>query len=57
MTCLTCSDETHRLVLGECLTCYEYRRRTGRERPERLIVSHGRRILERELMRRFRRIA
>ncbi len=32
-----------------CGTCYAYRRRNGRDRPEELIVAHGRRLLEEEL--------
>lgn len=29
-----------------CEACYRYRRRTGRDRPEDLIVAHGRWLLE-----------
>lgn len=31
---------------GRCWTCYGYLRRTGADRPERLVVAHGRRLLE-----------
>lgn len=37
---------------GRCHPCDTYRKRTGRERPEELIVAHGRRIIEAELDRR-----
>jgi hypothetical protein len=30
---------------GRCKTDHEYRRRTGRDRPEELVVAHGRRLL------------
>lgn len=33
---------THR---GRCVTCYNYWWRTGQERPEDLVVRHGRRVL------------
>lgn len=31
-----------------CFTCYQYRRRTGRDRPESVVVAHGRRIVARD---------
>jgi len=31
---------------SRCEPCYRYRRRTGLDRPEHLIVAHGRRLLE-----------
>ncbi len=44
-TCATCewAEATRQ---GECHTCAQYRRRNGRERPEELIVGHGRRLVE-----------
>ena len=32
-----------------CSACYEYRRRIGRDRPEDLVVAHGRRVLDKRL--------
>ena len=32
---------------GLCATDYRYRARTGRDRPEDLVVRHGQRVLER----------
>lgn len=48
MTCPVCR---WRLVRrwGRCDACAAYWRRTGRDRPEELVVAHGRRILERRL--------
>lgn len=34
-------------ALDRCRTCYEYRRRTGKERPQSLIVRAGLRFEER----------
>lgn len=36
-----------------CKTDYQYRRRTGTDRPEELIVRHGRRIMTRRLASRY----
>jgi len=30
---------------GLCQACYFYQRRTGRERPDELIVKHAKRVL------------
>jgi len=45
------------LACGLCRTCYEYQRRTGKPRPEHLIVSHGARIQERLEFRRVLALA
>jgi hypothetical protein len=34
----------------ECEACYRYRRRTGHERPDAVIVAHGERLLQAEMM-------
>lgn len=46
MTCRTCDSEKAR-ANGECHTCDNYRKRTGKERPERLILRRNWRTLER----------
>lgn len=43
--CYTCEWQPAK-VKGECRTCYLYRYRHGVERPEHLIVEHGRRLSE-----------
>jgi hypothetical protein len=35
------------VVKGRCRTCYLYWRRTGRDRPEELVIRHAQRVLER----------
>lgn len=44
--CPTCAWKPVRAG-GECSTCWDYRHRTGRQRPEALIVAHGRRVADR----------
>ena len=44
--CRVCRWRPPRATKDLCATCYEYQRRTGSERSERLVVAHGRRLLE-----------
>jgi hypothetical protein len=47
--CPTCRCEAFRLIKGECKTCWTYRKRTGHQRPEALILAWGHRLVERRL--------
>jgi hypothetical protein len=44
VTCTNCLWAQAR-ANGLCHACDTYRKRTGRARPERLIVAHGKRVL------------
>lgn len=44
--CSNCEAAYARARGTWCWACVNYRRRTGRDRPEALVVAHGRRMLD-----------
>jgi hypothetical protein len=52
MSCTTCGVDA-RTIREECRICYVYRRRTGKQRPEGLIVRKARREFELAELRRW----
>ncbi len=50
-TCSNCGESTTELLKGECRSCYTYRYRNGKPRPEDVIVSHARRFNEKQAVR------
>jgi hypothetical protein len=47
-TCANCHSADVRPTKTLCSACYEYDRRTGKARPEEVVVKHNVRRFERE---------
>jgi len=45
-SCVNCDAAWARQRGRLCWACINYRRRTGKDRPEALVVAHGRRVLD-----------
>lgn len=48
-TCVNCHSAGVRPTKTLCSACYEYDRRTGRPRPQGLVVKHNDRLIERDV--------
>ena len=53
-TCQNCHSAKVRPTTDLCSACYEYDRRTGKARPEEVVVKHNVRRFEAEAGRRSR---
>lgn len=53
-TCQNCHSADTRPTKTLCTACYDYGRRTGKARPEDVVVKHNVRRFEEEISRRHR---
>ena len=53
-TCSNCHSADTRPTKRLCTACYDYGRRTGKDRPEDVVIKHNVRRFEREAVRRNR---